>query len=162
MLVAGTLLAGVVSLLGKNPTKRPDLLLHTVIREPLLVTITERGALEAADNCDITCQVKAKTAGGAASSIKWLIDEGTKVQPGDRLMELDDSAQQDNLKNAKIAMDQAEDDYSAALANLEVQLSQNVSDIATQELALKVAQINLEKYVLGDYMQAKHRPRATS
>src|SRR5689334_356826 len=40
-------------------TARPDLILHTVKKEKLQITITERGSLEAADNTFFSCKVKA-------------------------------------------------------------------------------------------------------
>src|SRR5262245_60023218 len=40
---------------------RPDLLLHTMKFEPLQLTVVERGALESADNREVTCRVKAGT-----------------------------------------------------------------------------------------------------
>src|SRR5207244_4067414 len=42
---------------------RADLLFHTVRKEPLEVTIVERGTLEAADNKDVVCMVKAGARG---------------------------------------------------------------------------------------------------
>src|SRR5262245_46402011 len=43
-------------------TARADLILHTVKYERLQLTVTERGQLEAAENNDITCRVKARSA----------------------------------------------------------------------------------------------------
>ncbi len=85
-LIGSAVLAGAFSLLGSKRNVRPDLLLHTMAYEMMQVNIVERGALEAARNKEITCYVKAKTQGGVASTIKWLIDEGTPVQPGAILM----------------------------------------------------------------------------
>src|SRR5437660_1742855 len=52
--------------------------------EVLKVTIVERGNLESAENSDITCRVQARTKGSTiASTIKWVIDDGTLVKAGD-------------------------------------------------------------------------------
>jgi RND family efflux transporter MFP subunit len=60
---------------------RPDLILHTVRRENLQLTIVERGTLEAANNADVTCKVKARSQGSiTATTIKWVIDDGSHVK----------------------------------------------------------------------------------
>lgn len=149
------MVATVIGFLGKDPANRADLLLHSVGYEPLQVSIVERGALESASNSDITCRVKAKTQGGVATSIKWVIDEGTQVQAGDKVMELDDSSQKDALTNQKIALDKSESEFTAAKENYAIVMSQNDSDIETAYLKLDLAQIALDQYRLGDYMQSR-------
>lgn len=57
-----------------------DLLLHKVGFERLDLTIVERGQLESADNRDVVCRVKAKIPQSTASSIKWVIDDGSLVK----------------------------------------------------------------------------------
>src|SRR5439155_9014372 len=59
--------------------KNDHLVLHKVTRGTLPITIVERGSLESAKNVDIYCRVKSKTQGGTASTIKWVIDDGTHV-----------------------------------------------------------------------------------
>src|SRR5262249_22695379 len=64
----------------------------TVKKETLRVTIVERGSLESAENSDIIVRVKAGTKGGTtASTIKWVVDDGTQVRAGDPIVDLDDS-----------------------------------------------------------------------
>jgi multidrug resistance efflux pump len=59
---------------------RPDLVLHTVKKERLELTIIERGALESGRNSDIYCRVKAGNKGSTvATQIKNLIDDGSEV-----------------------------------------------------------------------------------
>src|SRR5215203_5705449 len=63
LLLAG-LGAGAGVATGLIPTggmsKRSDLIVHPVKYERLQLTITERGQLEAAENSDIVCRVKAR------------------------------------------------------------------------------------------------------
>src|SRR6266446_3390840 len=88
---------------------REDLLTHPVHKEKLRVTVVERGTLESALNRDVICRVKAKTQGNTvASTIKWVIDDGSLVKQGQLLAELDSSGFQDQLKQQKITVDQAE------------------------------------------------------
>jgi multidrug resistance efflux pump len=135
---------------------RPDLLLHTVKRERLELTLVERGALESAENADIVCRVKARTQGSTvASTVRWVIDAGTLVQAGDKLVELDDSGLQEQLSNQKITVDQNRAAWVSAEEAYKITQSQNTSDIATAQLTLELARINLRKYLEGDYMQTR-------
>lgn len=193
--------AGAAYLLIQKPfdKSRTDLVLHKVKRETLELSITERGQLESANNNDIVCRMKARAQGSnVASTIKWVIDDGShvqkersfdevrtylewdakegryverdgpdkstvrcvKVQVGkdqyiysDLLAELDDSGLQDTLKTQKITLDKALSDKVQAEEKYKIDVSQNESDIAAAENALKLAEIDLEKYLKGDYEQ---------
>jgi HlyD family secretion protein len=127
--------------------ERPDLIRHTVKRESLQLTIIERGALESADNRDVLCKVKAGSKGSTVSTtIKWVIDDGTQVRRGQLLAELDDAGLQDQLKTQKITLDQARAAWVTAEENHKIVVSQNESDIKTAEVAVEIADLNLQKY----------------
>src|SRR5438128_29882 len=133
---------------------RADLVLHKVRRERLLVTIVERGALESAENNDITCKVKARTQGSTtASTIKWVIDDGSRVKNGEKVIELDESGFEEQKKTQQIVVDGAESNMIQAQKALEITKSQNESDIAAAINALELAKIDLDKYQKGDYPQ---------
>src|SRR5258708_7674959 len=51
LLIAAAIPAGWYFFLKSAPV-RADVLLHTVKREPLIVTVTEKGTIESADNSD--------------------------------------------------------------------------------------------------------------
>lgn len=120
---------------------------HIVNRETLLVTVTERGALESAENSEIVCRVKAKTQSGVASTIKWVIDDGTEVKKGQLLVELDDSSQLDQYKSQKIEVDKAKSDWVKAEQDFEIVQSQNFSDIETAKITRTLREIELKKYL---------------
>src|SRR5262245_62160004 len=68
--------------LGGN-SHRADLIFHKVQRERLDLTIVERGAMESAYNNDVNCRVKSgQKGGGYATTIKWIIDDGSLVKEG--------------------------------------------------------------------------------
>src|SRR5437763_6492211 len=101
LLVGGAATAG-WWFFGRATGPRADLLLHKVRYEKLQLTIVERGTLNAAENHDIVCKLKARSQGSTvASSIRWVIDDGMQVEAGDKLIELDDSALQDLLKTQR-------------------------------------------------------------
>jgi HlyD family secretion protein len=134
---------------------RTDLVTHKVKYERLELTITEPGALESAKNSDIYCNVKSGARGSNnATNIKWLIDDGSQVQKGNRLITLDDSGLQDQLKTESITRDQKEAEKVKAKEQYNIQLSQNESDIKTAEVNLELAEIDLQKYQEGDFPQA--------
>jgi multidrug efflux pump subunit AcrA (membrane-fusion protein) len=139
-----------------NRAVRTDhLILHPVGYDKLQLTITERGQLESAENSDVICQVKAGAKGNnVATTIKWVIDDGTPVKRDQLLMELDDSGLYDQLKTQEITLDQARAAWIQAEENYKIVISQNHSDIQTAKIAVDLAAIDLEKYLKGDYLQS--------
>lgn len=152
MLIAGAIAA--YSVFGGQKGTRPDLILHKVKFEPLDLTVVERGALESADNREVTCKVRAGTK-TTSLSIKWVIDDGAQVKLGERLMEIDDSALQDQLKAQKIIVDQARAAWIAADQQYKITCSLNETNIANAENARVLAALNLKKYEEGEFLQAQ-------
>lgn len=140
-----------VSLDQFNPfaggVERPDLLLHTAGFELLPVTIVERGTLESAENKDVVCRVKAGSKGTFSSTIRWIIDDGSMVNEGQLLIELDDSALQDSYRTQVIVVDKARADWVTADENYVITVKQNESDIALATAALQVAELDVEKFL---------------
>jgi HlyD family secretion protein len=80
LLVLGVAAAAYAWIFKPFRGQRPDLVTHTVRYGRLELTIVERGQLESANNSDVYCRVKSKTQGGTvASTIRWLVDDGTRV-----------------------------------------------------------------------------------
>ncbi|MHC4404468.1 MAG: efflux RND transporter periplasmic adaptor subunit [Planctomycetota bacterium] len=100
---------------------------HTVKPGPLLVTITEDGNLESANNVDIKCEV----AGG--STILWIVEDGRSVEKGEKLAELDSSKLEDEINAQKITLEKARATYIQA------------------EKDFSVAKISVQEYIEGIY-----------
>jgi multidrug resistance efflux pump len=131
---------------------RADLVLHKVHKGRLELTIVERGALEAATNADIVCKVKARSQNTQNSTtIKWVIDDGCHVKKGELLADLDDSGLLDQLQTETITLDKDRSDWLQAEENYQIQVTQNEADILGAENALRLAQIELKKFLEGDY-----------
>jgi multidrug efflux pump subunit AcrA (membrane-fusion protein) len=126
---------------------RPDLLLHTVKNEDLDLTVVERGTLESADNRDIICRVKAGSKGNYASTIKWVIDDGTLVKKGQLLMTLDSSSLEDQLRAQKITLDKAQADWVKAEQEYKIQLSTNESAVEKAKSEIQLKELDMEMYV---------------
>jgi multidrug efflux pump subunit AcrA (membrane-fusion protein) len=127
------------------------LLLHSVKRGDVDVLITERGSLDAADASDVICRLKAQGKGRkVASTIKWLVEDGTQIKKGQRVVELDDTAIRDQLLVQKIALDQALADKAAAEENFQAVQKQNQIEVRMAEINLRLAKLRLKKYAGKD------------
>ncbi len=82
------------------------IVLHTVGRDDFALTVTERGQIESAGVTDVVSEVKAKNTAGV--SILKIVPEGTVVQTGDFLVELDSSLFKEERNTQQIAVNTAE------------------------------------------------------
>jgi multidrug efflux pump subunit AcrA (membrane-fusion protein) len=147
--------AGGWYLLHQGGSERPDILTAPVKKGKLAITVKERGMLESANNNDVICHVKSRTQNATvATTIKWVIDDGSHVRKGDLLVELDDSGLVEALKAQNIAVDKANADWISAKEEYNIQLSKNDSDIQSKKTALELARIDLDKYQKGDFPQS--------
>ena len=138
------LLAGgvVTALLGwwwfsRSGGEKPDarIVLHKMERADFALTVTERGEIESAGMTEVVSEVKAKNTAGV--SILKIVPEGTEVQQGDFLVELDASLFREERNTQQIAVNTAE-----AL----VVESRNVYETAV---------IAKEEYLDGTYVQER-------
>jgi HlyD family secretion protein len=128
-----------------------SLLFETVRRGPLEITITERGNLESANNDQIICMVE----GEAGTGILKILEEGSRVKAGDLLVELDSSKLKNDLTAQEITLQTASANLLTAEKNVEIQETQNESDIAAAKLKIELADLDLRKYKEGEYIQEK-------
>ncbi len=156
LLLLGSGGVGVWLYLTSTGAARTDLITHAAKRERLQLTIVERGQLEAATNEDVVCKVKAGSKGSTiATTIKWVLDDGTHVKKNDLLITLDDSGLQEQLKTQEITLRQADAAKTKAEEDYKITESQNDSDLSKAKTDKELAEIELDKYIKGDYEQAK-------
>ena len=131
---------------GDNSSRQIDPeLTHTIMRGDLIVTVTEQGTLESADNTEIKCKVRGN------NTIIWVIESGSVVKPGDELVRLDTLAIEDAIaertKYAYWTMSGAEraraDVARAQLAIPEYLEGRYRSQLMTLEKDLTIARSNL-------------------
>jgi HlyD family secretion protein len=148
-LVPATAVALVVVVAGvwffwfRGPLVRTDLVTAKVEYKDLQLKVVERGSLEAIENHDIKCEVKAGSRG--APKIQWVVNNGDLVKKGDLLVDIDDSYLKEQATNQKIARDKAEADKVAA-----EQL------YPLKKVAIALAEQNLEKWKNGEFPQTLH------
>ncbi len=112
--------------------------------------VLEQGEIESSSNIEVTCQVEARGTGSVA--ILWVIDEGTKVNKGDKLVELDSSQLEVQLKEERIIVVTAE----AAVSSAEALVEQ--AKIARQEY-LEGVYLTEEKAILSEMAIAEQELR---
>ncbi len=103
---------------SQNNAVRTDLIVDRVSRGPFDHIVLEQGELESSSNVDVICQVQSR-GGGAGTPILWVVDEGTAVKAGDKLVELDDSEWRTALRDKRIVVIGAEATVAAAEAAVE-------------------------------------------
>ena len=110
--------AGYVVFNNTGAADDPDALITQAARRgPFDHIVLEQGEVESSSNTEIVCEVKSRGSGGTA--ILWVLEEGTKVKKGDKLVELDAAELESNLKEQKIQVITAESRLATAEANLE-------------------------------------------
>ena len=127
--IAGTLMNFAANSIDRETTS--TVLTHQVSRGNLLVKVTENGTVESSNNEEIKCMVK----GG--STVLWVIETGTMVEPGDELVRLDTSQIEDNILAQEIV-------YENALANK-----------ITAESDVAVAKKSITEYLEGTFIEER-------
>ena len=144
--LAAAVVAGSVWWFQREPAAVDSgFMLYEVGREDLRISVVESGQLKAADSIDIFSEIR-----GQATVLK-LIEEGTYVNQGEILVELDKSAIEDDLTQQKIRYEQAYASWVQAEEAKAIQESLNASNVSKAELDLALAQTDLKKYIEGDW-----------
>lgn len=110
---------------------------EAVIRGPFDHIVIEQGEIESSSNIDVVCQVKSQGSGSSGTPILWVIDEGTYVKAGDKLVELDASALENQLKTQRIAVSGAE------------------AMVISSDAAVRTSEIALQEYLEGTFMSER-------
>ncbi len=128
---------------GIKESKQIKSPVHTVKRSDMLVSITEGGNLKATREVRVSAEV-----GGQIVS---LVDEGSWVKKGDVLVELDPTSFEERVSREEIEYRNAVSAHEQAKENYEIRKSQNASDIKEAELKYRFAQLDLKKYIEGEW-----------
>jgi len=119
---------------------------HVVEPTTLQITLAEDGELKPRESAEIKCQVEGQ------STILYVVDESARVEKGDLLVELASDELEERRRSKQMEVDRIQADYDAAVAELEIQRNQNEANIQAAEINLKVAELDLEKYLKGDFV----------
>ncbi len=114
-----------------------------VVRGPLIATVTESGEIKSANSTEIKCMVEKE------SALLWIVEEGSLVKKGDKLIELDSTSLGEDYTSRKMELDNAVADYQKAVQQYDIQESQNESTVSEASRKVRFALLDLKKY-LGD------------
>lgn len=89
---------------GREST--PNVLTAEAELGPFIIRVLEQGEIEASKGIEVRCEVRSRNSSG--TNIIQIVPAGTRVQPGDLLVRLDDSALQQELIQQQIACTSSE------------------------------------------------------
>ena len=124
-----------------------DLTSTVVERGPLRVSEVVRGNLKAKNSISLRSELEGR------STVLFLAEEGTLVEAGDLVAELDVTQLADRIVVQEITLQNSQAQHAKAREQYEIQEIQNATDIAAAELDLKFAEIDERKYLAksGEY-----------
>ena len=121
-----------------------------VKRGDLAAAVVERGAVEPVDAVDLICKVKARSKEKTtATTITWVIDDGSMVKKGQRVAVLDDSALKDDLQAATARVKEAAEALEQAAENVRLVQKEGAIEVRLAEINLKLAEIELKDLPAG-------------
>ncbi len=88
---------------------------------------------------------------GWENRITYIVEEGAHVQEGDVVVRFDNSRIVEDLAEEQILLTKVKASVDEAEQQLAVQKNENESAIAAAELKMQLAELDLEKYLEGDY-----------
>lgn len=144
------LVGGISIFLGSSRTSTDSGEFYQVRRGNMRISITEGGTLRAAEEVRVTSKLEAE------ADIIYLIPEGTLVEEGDLLVELDSSDLQEVLTERQIRYEDALSNFTESRESFSIKKSEAASEIKLAELTAEFAKSDLEKYLEGDWPQTKN------
>ncbi len=136
---------------GNGGTENPSGGSTPVRRGTLKVSLTERGTLKTRNAVHIRSEVKGRTA------IEWLIEEGTIVEKGVIVVELEKEETQRRIDDIEDNLIGFEIELNTSRTEVAIQTEQNKTDSEKAQLSLEVAQVEREKLMAGDIPKEERR-----
>jgi RND family efflux transporter MFP subunit len=120
----------------------------TATRGTLVVTVSERAELESSKTMEVRCDVE-----GRENKIVWIVPEGTRVTKGEKVLTFDTDTLNKLKADQEVKVKQAEGKAKGAKGDLEVAINKAADEIEKAKLALKLAELDKEKYLdaQGEY-----------
>jgi RND family efflux transporter MFP subunit len=125
-----------------------SLVLHTVARGDLPISVTERGNLESQVNTEIRCEVET-VSNQSGTRIVYLVPNGSSIKKGDRLVEFDAAPLRERLDSLTISHEQSKAEQIQATVRWKNQQTQNETAQANAKLKVDLAELNLKMYEDG-------------
>ena len=149
ILIAGGVVAAavvaVLALAGGDGKKAADDLYAEVAEGPLVIGVEEYGEIIPSQQIVLKNEVQGRV------SIISLLPEGSLVEEGDVIVQLDVSSKIDEKDSQEITLQNAKSALEVAREELEIQKNQSASDVEIAEQDFLFAKEDLEKYEQGEY-----------
>ncbi|MBD5779126.1 efflux RND transporter periplasmic adaptor subunit [Pelagicoccus sp. NFK12] len=113
---------------------------HEVTRSDFLVSIVEGGSLQAVKEVTVRNEVD------GTSRIIYIIPEGTYVKKGDLIVQLDTAEAEKDLNEQLLRYEDDKADVIKSKTDVTITRSEVESDIRSAELAVKFAEMDLQKF----------------
>lgn len=114
-------------------------------RGPLAITVVESGTVRPRE------QLVRRNELDDPATIISIVDEGTRVNKGDLMVELDVTARRKELVERRIKVQSAEAAVVFTTENQKIAASQGTADIEQAELAQEFAKTDLEQFLQGQF-----------
>src|ERR1017187_9889672 len=141
-------LIAVVVILARPRPPAQTLSCYETKRGDFLVSVVEGGTLEAVNEISIRSEVE------GTASIIFIVPEGTNVNRGDLLVELDSSSSEEAVNLQQINVEKAQFAVVQSQQQLEIQESISESEIQAATLKVEFAESDLDKFTKGQALQA--------
>jgi HlyD family secretion protein len=116
-----------------------------IARGPLAVTVRDSGTVEPERKVVVSNELEWPVI------IKWVADEGTRVEKGEKIIEFECKELTDALSQQELRVAAAQNDYTRAQQNLEMTRKEMENKIAKARQNLADARLNVQRYVNGEY-----------
>jgi HlyD family secretion protein len=127
-----------------------ETLVHRVTRTTLDDTVVERGTIESQNTVYGKCELP-----GYETSITFIVPEGTFVKEGEVIAKLDATKIEQQLAAKRLALTEAEGKLKEAEQNKIAKENDGKGKIVVAERELTLGEIEVKKYVQGDFIAEK-------
>lgn len=121
---------------------------YTVHPTSMRISLMEDGELKPKRSVEVKCELEGQ------STIIWVVPESTHVNAGEPLVELASDEIKARIEEEEIQVQSIRADFEAAQQDLSITLNENASKIKAAEIKLEIADLELARYMNGDYIKA--------
>ena len=146
LLIIGTFLA-----FRNRKPKELEVPVVKVQEGPLSISVTTAGSIQSRDKAVVANELE------GASTIIWVIDEGTPVKSGDFLIEFNASDLIEKRNEQEIVVGNTESAVTVTKEKLEIVKGDCDASLLDGEVELALAKMDREKYESGDYPQQRRQ-----
>ena len=122
-----------------------ELSTYIVKRRTIEDRVVERGTIESQKTVFGKCEIPGR------NKITFIVPEGSEVKKGDKVCEFETTEIDKEIKEKEVELNGAKGELAEAEQQLLIKEDENATNIAAAKLALDIAEIDLKKYMEGDF-----------